>query len=250
VSAYALGDSEVAADRLELVAEVFDRTSRAFLQRFARHRVRLALDLGCGPGHTTRLLADEIRPRRTIGLDSSEAFLRLARQRASEEISFRRHDVTALPFPVGPADLLYGRFLLSHVQDPERLVPAWATQLARGGLLLVDEVERITTSHPVFRRYLDLVRTVLARRGHALEVSPRLDAVHDAAGLHRLESRVVTLDPPVNQVTRMFLMNLEALRGACADSELDRLAREIAEVRAGEVRWELRQLVFEVAGPP
>jgi SAM-dependent methyltransferase len=246
VSAYALGDSKVAADRLELVAEVFDRTSRAFLRRFAGRRVGLVVDLGCGPGHTTRLLADELRARRTIGLDHSEAFLRIARQEASDRISFRRHDVTAVPFPVEAADLLYSRFLLSHVQDPEHLVPSWATQLARGGLLLIDEVERITTSRPAFRRYLDLVRAVLARRGHALEVGPLLDAVPETLALRRLDSRVVTLEPPVDHVTRMFLLNLEALRATCADSEIDGLAEELATgTHGGEIRWELRQAVFE-----
>jgi hypothetical protein len=125
-------------------------------------------------------------------------------------------------------------------------VPAWATQLREHGLLLVDEVERITSSDPVFRRYLDFVRSMLARRGHALEVGPLLDTIPDSAGLRRLDSRLVTLEPPAGEATRMFLTNLEALRPSCADSEIDALAADLASGRrAGKIRWHLRQLTFE-----
>jgi len=50
--AYSFGDSEIAAERLALLARVFDPALRAFLERVAPRHPRLALDLGCGPDHT------------------------------------------------------------------------------------------------------------------------------------------------------------------------------------------------------
>ena len=47
---YTYGDSDVATERLCLVAEVFEPTTRAFLRRAELENPRLALDLGCGPG--------------------------------------------------------------------------------------------------------------------------------------------------------------------------------------------------------
>ncbi|HEY5479688.1 MAG TPA: class I SAM-dependent methyltransferase, partial [Gaiellaceae bacterium] len=90
-SAYSFGDSELAAERLALVARVFEPAMRKFLERAAPRRPQLALDLGCGPGHTTETVAALTCPERTVGLDVSEQFLEHARKRAGSRIEFVRH---------------------------------------------------------------------------------------------------------------------------------------------------------------
>ena len=74
-STYTFGDTDLAARRLALVAETFAGTSAAFMREFVTTRPQLAADLGCGPGYTTHLLADTLKPDRTVGLDNSENFL-------------------------------------------------------------------------------------------------------------------------------------------------------------------------------
>jgi trans-aconitate 2-methyltransferase len=265
VGGYAFGDSAAAAQRLALLADVFEPASRAFLERSAGRPAALAVDLGCGPGHTTRLLAAVLRPRRVLGLDQSAAFVALAAAAPAAAgppaAEFAVHDVTAVPFPCPPADLLYGRFLLSHLPDPAAALAAWATQLGPGGLLLVDEVERIRTDQPALRGYLHTTAALLAARGHTLEVGHQvLGRLSDPPGLVRRDDRVVPLAPPAARVAEMFGQNLavwldDAVRsGVAARAELHRLAGELAAVTAGEVQgsivWELRQLVFQRVSQP
>jgi hypothetical protein len=72
VGGYAFGDSTPAARRLALLAEVFEPTSRAFLDHVGTRLAGppgLAVDLGCGPGHTTRLLSS-VLGRGVLGLTS------------------------------------------------------------------------------------------------------------------------------------------------------------------------------------
>jgi SAM-dependent methyltransferase len=102
VAPYAFGDSVPAARRLALVAEAFEPSSRAFLERFAGATPALAVDLGCGPGHTTLLLDEVLRPRQTLGLDQSATFLEVARATARQGIVYLEHDVTTVPFPERP----------------------------------------------------------------------------------------------------------------------------------------------------
>jgi trans-aconitate 2-methyltransferase len=78
VGGYAFGDSAAAARRLDLLADLFAPTTRALLERFAGRPLDLAVDLGCGTGHTTRLLASVLGPRRAVGLDQSASFVALA----------------------------------------------------------------------------------------------------------------------------------------------------------------------------
>jgi SAM-dependent methyltransferase len=162
---YVFADTDVAERRLGLVAEAFAPATTAFLRDVVPRVRALAVDLGCGPGHTTRLLASVLGRARTVGLDGSPRFIAAARAAGGDPVEFIVHDVTTVPFPTPPADLVYCRFLLSHLRQPAAALARWATQLAPAGLLLVEEVETIDTTLPVFRRYLRIVDEVLAAAG-------------------------------------------------------------------------------------
>ena len=167
-----------------------------FMVEAAHAGLRLAADLGCGPGYSTHLLAGTLEPAHTVGLDNSESFLDLARPTASERVSFRRHDITTGPFPSGPYDLLFSRFELTHLQHPEAVIELWGRQLAVGGRLLMEEVEYIGTTHPVFTSYLEIQQAMLTEQGNSLYIGPVLDAVPDPAALKRRSSNVQTVPNP------------------------------------------------------
>src|SRR5205085_2671744 len=150
-------------------------STAAFVTGTVSRRPALALDLGCGPGHSTHLLAAVLDPGRTVGLDTSDRFVALAMRTATARVSFRQHDVTTVPFLLAPADVIFCRFLLSHLRDPASVIAGWLTQLARGGLLLLDEVESIRTEHPVFTTYIRLVEALLAHESGTLFVGPLLE---------------------------------------------------------------------------
>ena len=142
---YLFGDTDLAARRLEVLARVFREPTRAFLRDAVSTAPAVAVDLGCGPGFTTRLLAETLACRQTVGLDSSQFFIDHASSITIPAVSFELHDVTALPLPVDPIDLLYSRFLLTHLPHPSELVTRWIGELRPGGLLLLEEPEWIET---------------------------------------------------------------------------------------------------------
>src|SRR5271169_5735231 len=122
---YAFGDNNMAARRLALLDQVFGPSSRSMLADFATSPIALAYDLGCGPGHTTAMVAQLSRATRTVGLDNSAPHISRAHASASGSVEFAVHDVLALPFPAGPADLIYCRMLLAHLRDPVSAVRSW-----------------------------------------------------------------------------------------------------------------------------
>lgn len=203
---YAFRDHDLAAQRLTLVTETFAPLTTAFIEDAAPAQPDVAIDLGCGLGHSTRLLAEIAKPVRTIGLDSSERFLTVARARTMYDVEFVVHDVTELPLPAAPADLIFCRFLLVHLPDPEEQAQRWISQLTLRGHLLLQETEAIESADPIIRRYLEMVDGLLRSRGADLYVGKRLARMPNAA------SRATTLHVPIALAARMFVMNIESWR--------------------------------------
>jgi trans-aconitate 2-methyltransferase len=257
-SEYVFGDTDAAARRLDMVAEYWASPSTEFLREDVPSGPRLALDLGCGPGHTTRLVAAATGATTTIGLDTSEAFLARARAGAPAGVEFVHHDVMELPLPSAPTDLLYGRLLLSHIPRPDRVVRAWMSQLAPGGMLALDEVAWISTSEPALSRYLEMLEDLLAVRGSALAAGSIVDGV-DGGTDGRKRSSVERIHPvPAAVAAEMFTLNLVTwreepyVRDAHSREELDDLDTQLREItrRPGRatITWGMRQVTFEGTG--
>jgi SAM-dependent methyltransferase len=245
---YAFGHDEVAARRLELVHELLAPASRALLGEVAGlGRFEVVFDLGCGPGLTSRLLGEVLRPGLLVGLDLSESFLQLARA-AVPGGEFIRQDIRTLPWPRSPVDLAYSRYVLTHLPDPEARLREWMSQLRPDGLLVIEENEWIACYSPVFAHYLEIAGELLAGRGHDLYVGRRLATVEPR---HRRISRVFEVLGPTAQVATMFRLNLRAW-GAQTDLsrgvDVAMLDRDLAELEGSAepagITWGLRQLVF------
>src|SRR5438876_392809 len=90
--------AELGRHCLPRVARIFEPSPRSLLARLPARSGRRVLDIGCGPGHTTRLLAEVCGDAHVIGLDRSEAFLAEARRNAGPAgPSFVHADVTIPP---------------------------------------------------------------------------------------------------------------------------------------------------------
>ena len=254
---YAFGDTGLAAQRLALLAETFAESSRLFMRESVERRPRIAADLGCGPGYSTRLLADTLSPVQTVGLDNSESFLNIAtKTTASDRVSFRLHDITTGPFPFGPYDLLFGRFELTHLRGPEAVVKLWGEQLNVQGLLLLEEVEYIDTTNPVLESYLNMQQAMLAEQGNSLYIGPELDRMGGSDSLNRRSSEVRTVQVTASRAAEMFHMNLGVwthnvfVKNSYEQLELDELESGLLAFSrergsASPVEWGLRQIVFE-----
>lgn len=111
--------------------------ARPFIDLLARVDVRApgtVVDLGCGDGSTTALLADRWPAARVTGIDSSPEMLAAAPSRPGLE--FRLGDVRDWQ-PQEPVDVLVTNAVLQWVPDHQNLLAGWANALAPGGWLAV-----------------------------------------------------------------------------------------------------------------
>ena len=254
-SAYTFGDTDVAARRIALLHEVFGPSSRDVLADAVTRPPALAYDLGCGPGHTTSLLAQVTSANRVVGLDSSDGYVARARAAATGPVEFAVHDVLSLPFPAGPAELIYCRLLLAHLPDPADAVRRWASQLTGDGVVVLDEIEWIRASHPLLRAHLRLVESMVATSGARMCAGPLLAGLADGQGLRARLLRIAEVPVPTAKAARMFGMNLAAFGdrpvelGLCDATELADITSGLAELAAspatGEITWGLHQAAYQ-----
>ncbi|KRA31192.1 MULTISPECIES: methyltransferase domain-containing protein [unclassified Nocardioides] len=99
---------------------------------------RVVVDLGCGPGNLTSLLADRWPSASVAGIDSSEDMVRAATDSpAAERISFHRADLRDWLATVEPGsvDVLVSNATLQWVPGHLDLMAALVAALAPGGWL-------------------------------------------------------------------------------------------------------------------
>lgn len=93
------------------------------------------LDVGCGPGNSTEILARRFPGAAVLGIDAAEEMIEAARK-AHPELTFRRcdagRDLSSLP---GPFDVVFSNACLQWIPDHERLLPALLALTRPGGVL-------------------------------------------------------------------------------------------------------------------
>lgn len=102
-------------------------------------RAGSAVDLGCGAGRHTVLLAD--RCERVLGVDVSDRMLDVARtERSRPGIRYERRGVLDVTPADGPFDVVLSVHTLHHVGDPATVLPHVRSLVAPGGTVVVADI--------------------------------------------------------------------------------------------------------------
>ena len=241
---YTFGDNREASRRLQRLAEIYERETRDLLNavqsEFSGRRFEVALDLGCGPGWSTHLIEATLSPKRTVGLDSSDAFLAEARVN-QPQLEFIRHDILMTPFPVGNADFIFCRFLLTHLPSPQAALESWAHAARSGALLAIHETEALHSTHPALSRYYEMVGEMQKHHGHELNVGALLtDAFRDTSW-SLVNSESVVLRKSARDMAQLHLPNLRTWGRndfavqAFDRHEMDQLESQLGSIASGSI---------------
>lgn len=111
------------------------RPPRDLLTAVPTLNVQRAVDLGCGPGNSTELLADRYPGAVVTGLDSSADMIAAARKRLPQ----LQFDVADLQHwtDEGPFDVILSNAVMQWIPDHAALFPQLVTKLAPGGSLAI-----------------------------------------------------------------------------------------------------------------
>jgi SAM-dependent methyltransferase len=240
-STYVLATGEAAAHRLRILHKLYGPGTRRVLRAAGLRRGMRALDLGCGVGLVTALLTRLVgQEGLAVGIDASREQLALARQNmpaGSTNTTFVAASATDTGLPPATFDLVYCRFLLMHLPQPELALREMHKLLKPGGILVCEDGDLTTAgSEPAsaLGAYADLWRRLGPVRGVDYTLGRRLFHLVLDSGFHEPE---IAFNQPVvarGENKRLLELSIAEAGPALVAAGLitpDALERALVEMR-------------------
>lgn len=200
---YSLATGRTATRRLECLHNIYGPGTREVLELAGLRPGMRVADLGCGVGTVTHMLAEMVGPDgHVVGVDVSDDQLEEARERIESagvtNASFVHASATGTGLPRGSFDLVYCRFLLIHLADPEACLREMRALLKHGGVLVCEDGD-LTSAGSEPPSALDIFADLFGRlgptRGLDYTLGRRLYHMVGAAGF---DSVSIRLNQPVS----------------------------------------------------
>ncbi|MCI9143625.1 MAG: methyltransferase domain-containing protein [Lachnospiraceae bacterium] len=94
------------------------------------------LDVGCGPGNSTKVLKNVFPNAHILGIDSSENMIKKAREVYSD-IAFKVMDITSENQDLENFDIIFSNACLQWIPNHRDFIPRLFSMLSKGGVLAV-----------------------------------------------------------------------------------------------------------------
>jgi ubiquinone/menaquinone biosynthesis C-methylase UbiE len=116
--------------------------------------IRRGLDVGCGPGQFTILIAERLPGAEIWGVDLAPTMIELARRHGAESdaatrLHFEVADVANLPFPDGQFDAVLSSGSIKHWRDQVGGLCEIHRVLAPGGRAFIGEMNRLAPASAI-----------------------------------------------------------------------------------------------------
>lgn len=154
----ALESNQSELDRLRKQALQAAPLERQILLRHGLKEGHAVLDLGCGPGFTSRLIAGITKTGPVLGVDLNADLLSVAKNELSLEplanLIFSSANVYNLSSLNRKFDFVYSRFVFQHLEHPEKAMQQIYSVLNPGGTFLILDVDdALVTLYPEHTTY-------------------------------------------------------------------------------------------------
>ncbi len=152
------------------------RPVRDLLAAVPDANARAVVDLGCGPGNSTELLAARFPNASVSGFDSSSNMIAAARKRLPN-LRFDTVDIEAwIKMEPGPFDVMLANAVLQWVPDHGTLLPALLALLVPGGSLAVQMPDNL--DEPAHRLMRELAADGAWRDKLSVAAATRVSVAH------------------------------------------------------------------------
>jgi ubiquinone/menaquinone biosynthesis C-methylase UbiE len=215
-------------ERLRLLARVMQPTTLQLLERAGVTEGMTCLDVGCGGGDVTLDFARVVGPTgRAVGTDIDDTKLGMARTEAADRgfsnAEFQLVDAGNSEIE-GEFDIVYSRFLLTHLPDPSPALSRMYAALRPGGVLIIEDIDFTGSfcypENVAYNRYVTLYSESVLKRGGDPNIGPRLPGMLAAAGCEYIQMNVVQPSGLTGEAKLVTPLTMENIADAAVDENL------------------------------
>lgn len=239
---YSIRGGEVGRSRLRLPSEVMREGTDPLLDRFCMPGMR-CLDLGSGGGDVATSMAARVGDSgHVLGVDLDADKVALATAEAHalglRNVAYEAADANEWS-PIEGFDLIYARFLMSHLPHRRELLKRAKEWLRAGGVMVLEDIDfRGHRSHPHTPELDTTVawyERVVAKRGGNAWLGPELPELLLATGLS--DVGVSAWQPVAREggIKTLIVVTVEAIAQAIVDDGLaseEELAQVVERLRS------------------
>lgn len=197
----ALGDESGELERLQLQAQRSAQLELQLLERMGLADGQVVLDLACGPGVISRLIAQAHPNSRVTAMDLNGELLTAAREEAATaglaSIRFLQGDVYAPPLEQGQFDFIYARLLFQHLEKPLQALEAIRALLKPGGVLCIFDIDdswlTLVPEPEGFASFTTHAARAQERRGGNRQIGRQLGRLLEESGYAPVDVHVETV---------------------------------------------------------
>ena len=225
-----LKTGDAGAKRLELQHGMMNQHSYDRLQKEGLSKGKIVWDIGCVNGLMTAYLARKVgETGHVYALDISEDQLRLAKERVESEgfnnVTFVKEDITcATSLPRESADIIYSRYLLTHVQNPASVVEAMKNLLKPGGVVINQEsilgAHQSSYQKDILTDILNARIALSKSRGLDYSVGNRLKSLYEQVGFSKVSSEIIDVFPCAKDLKFLFLMHIDEWKNKAIEAQI------------------------------
>lgn len=230
-------------DRLRVLSRVMRPSTERFLDRISLPTGSICLDAGCGGGEVAQLLAARTGPTgRVVGVDVDPVQLDIVRAECEasgiDNLEFRHADVERFD-ETSAYDVVFSRFVLTHLADPVSALAALVRAGRPGSTIAIEDVDFAGhfcfPEHSAFARYCEVYAASALGRGADPFIGRRLPSMFAAAGLVDID---VHIEQPAGfdadlkamaPLTMAAIAEAVVAAGLVSADEVERLVNELWE---------------------
>jgi ubiquinone/menaquinone biosynthesis C-methylase UbiE len=259
---YALQVGSRGMERLDLLAESHDEGTRSLLQdTLGPLTITSALDLGCGLGQVSKILAGFVGANgRVLGVDISAEQIAIARERYQHDqrIQFETGDVQQLEIRDELFDVVYSRFLLGHLDDKHHALEAMLGHLKPGGVIVAEVMDlrsfRCDPPDDSFTRFIELFDEHAKQLGLNHDGADRVQDDLRDHGISDVRVRELQCEWTTMRQKRQILLGLEESEphwlatGLVSEVETERLSKALESLCVNEKIILFEGRTYQVTG--
>jgi len=259
---YVIQGGQEGKARLSILGQAMNAHSLNVLLKAGLMPGSLCLDAGCGGGTMTYAMAEVTGSSGYVtAIDHDAEIIRLNNEELASQnvgnVTFRQQEVYDLD-ENEVYDIIFARFLLSHLADPKKAIQRMVAALKPGGWLVTEDVHFSGhfsyPSNVAFDTYLDWYARAVKYNGGDAEFGVKLYEHLSGSGLHGVQLEVVQPAGVTGPAKQMSLITLEKIRhsvlatGLATPEEFEKVDEELKAFTADASSIISMPRIFQVWG--